>query len=109
MSSEELADFWVHAVTVKTYLSTTGAGVKRYAAPVTVTCFLSRKQRFVRAANGDQVPSSASLSADLDWAATLAVQSIVTLDGRDTTIIAETVPSGGDFITGIDRARVFLQ
>jgi hypothetical protein len=109
VSSEDLADFWIHTVSVETYQGTTGAGAKAYAAAVTVPCFLSRKLRFVRNANGEQVASQASLSADASWAATLAAQSRVTVDGRPTTIIATAVLMGGDFIEGLDRVKVYLQ
>lgn len=109
MSSSDLADFWVHTVSVQTYQGTNGAGVKTYATAQSVPCFLSRKLRFVRDANGNQITSSATVSADTVWAAMLTAQSKVTVDGRVTTVISVAESTGGALITGIDRVKVYLQ
>jgi hypothetical protein len=131
VSSDDLADFWIHQVIVQTYLGVTGRGEKKYADPVPVDGFLSRRRRYVRGASGDQVTSESSFSADVVHDATLAPESLVTFDangdpfgagtfgaddfgglgnddGVTTTIISRATSLSGALDLP-DRVKVFLQ
>jgi hypothetical protein len=109
VSSEDVAQTNA-TVSVKTYLGTTGANVKTYAAAVPVPVWLTRKQQFVRDANGNQVTSQSTVSAVIAYADTFAPQSKVTITGeRETTVISRAVSTGGDLIEGLDRVKAFLQ
>lgn len=112
MSSVDLDGFVNVTLSVRTYLGKSGNNVVLYDAPVDVPAWLTRKQTFVRDANGEQVVSSANASVqDTTLADTLAPKSEVTIPGQDapTTIITRQVSSGGSLIDGLDRVRIFLQ
>lgn len=96
MSSAELGDFWVHTVTVETYLGVNGSGVKQYAAPVQPDGFLEAKRRLVRAEDGNQVVSESTFYSDLGNAALFTPASRVTLSGRPlpTTVITVDINDG---------------
>lgn len=59
MSADELAEFWVHTVSVEMFLGA-GAYGDVYAAPVTVIGFMDGTRKLVRGANGAQVVSESS-------------------------------------------------
>lgn len=112
MSSADLAEFVNTTLSVRPYLGTSGTGVVLYGDAVPVDAWLTRKQQFVRDANGEQVVSSSSASImDTSLADTLAPKSEVTIPGQDqpTTIITRQVSTGGSLIDGLDRIRIFLQ
>jgi hypothetical protein len=88
-----------HTVSVKTR---TGSGPYGdvYAAPVTVACLVEDKTRFVRdPGTGQQVISSARLYGRLDVAALFPPGSLVTVSGRETTVISTDVNDGGGLPT----------
>lgn len=91
----ELADFWVHTVTVRTVTGTGGMGTT-YAAPAPVPCFVEEKRRLVRAPDGAQVVSEATVYAPAGTTA-LSPGSLVALpSGRTATVITSSVLDGGD-------------
>ena len=124
MSSDDLAEFRIHRVTVRTYLGKTGSGEIKYADPVTVEGWLSIRRHLVRDANAEQVLSESSLSvldgtgADV-FAPGSLVQHTATLqeDGtwadvtgaKERAVITVQESTGGNLITGIDRVKVWLQ
>lgn len=110
MSGADLAEFVNTTLSVRTYLGTSGNGTVLYAPAVDVPAWLTRKQAFVRNANGEQVTSSSSVSADPSFADTLAPKSLVTVPGQaqPATVITRQVSAGGDVIDGLDRVKVFL-
>lgn len=111
MSGDDLTGFWVDQVTVEPYLGKSGTGTILYDVPVTLTGSLSRKQTFVRDANGEQVVSSTSFSCDASHADELPPKSRVTIPGQaqPTTIISRQVSTGTAEITGLDSVKVYLQ
>ncbi|HVW81303.1 MAG TPA: hypothetical protein VHB69_10245, partial [Mycobacteriales bacterium] len=124
VSSDDLAEFRIHRVTVRTYLGKTGSGEIKYADPVTVEGWLSIKRHLVRDANAQQVLSESSFTAlDGTTAATFAPLSLVThsqskqADGtwadvtgaKERQVITVQESTGGDLITGLDRVKVWLQ
>jgi hypothetical protein len=124
MSSDDLAEFRIHRVTVRTYLGKTGSGTIAYADPVTVEGWLSVKRHLVRDANAEQVLSSSSFSVlDGTTASTFAAGSLVQhtatlqeagtwLDvagAKERAAITVQESTGGNLITGIDRVKVWLQ
>jgi len=110
MSSTDLTDWMIHTVTAEPYLGTSGSGQRLYGPQVTVPCFLTRKLQFVRNANGEQVASQATVSAEATWAGSFAPLSKVTVPGEQpTTVINQAVSTGGDFLPGLDRVKAYLQ
>lgn len=110
MTSDDLADFWLHTITVETYLGTSGGGTVLYSRPRPVKGFLSKKQRFTRNLDGEQVPSQATFSADVSLANVLVPKSRVTVPGEQpTTVISRSVPQAAGFIDAVDRVKVYLQ
>lgn len=94
--TSELVDFFVHTVRAEPY---TGAGANgaTYGTAVTVPCFLERKRRLVRAANGEQLVSESTVYADPSFAGTLIARSRVTVSGEPPTVVlALGVNTSGD-------------
>lgn len=108
--TSELGDFWVHQVTVETYLGTTGAGVKQYAAAVQADVFAERKRRLVRDGNGQQIVSESTLYGDVSLAPQFTPQTRVTLpaETKPTTVIVCAVNDSGDLDLP-DHVAVALQ
>jgi hypothetical protein len=82
-----LPGLWLqHRVTVEPYEGNTAKG-PAFAAPVTVRCWLEETNRMVRAADGNEVTSSAQFYCRLD-ALDARPESRVTLpSGRVTTVL----------------------
>jgi len=82
-----LPAFWLqHQVTVEPYEGNSGHGPV-FGAPVTVRCWLEKTTRMVRAADGNEVTSSAQFYCRLD-ALDAKPESRVTLpSGRVTTVL----------------------
>jgi hypothetical protein len=86
-----------HTVTIEPYLGA-GAYGPKYGAPAVTACFLDQQTRMVRAADGTQVSSTATVWLPLD--VTAPAQSRVTLPGgRVTTVIAALRRDGGGLPT----------
>jgi len=108
--SDELADLFAHAITVRTCLGTDGSGRKLYADPVEVPCFLSGRQRYIRGGDGQQIIASATASADIGFADALAPQSLVTApDGRTTVVMQRDTSDAAGWLGGIARVKAYLQ
>ncbi|WP_151480626.1 hypothetical protein [Streptomyces albicerus] len=83
-----------HSVTVEPYEGSSARGPV-YGEPVAVLCFLEEKNRMVRAADGNEVVSSARFFCRLD-AVTAPPESRVTLpDGRVTTVLVQARHDAG--------------
>jgi hypothetical protein len=82
MSSDDLAEFWVHRLTVQPYLGTKGSGVPIYADAVDVEGFLERKRRLVRGADGNQIISESTFYAPTTASSALLARSQVVLSAR---------------------------
>lgn len=95
MADDDLADFYVHQVTV-TPLEGTGAYGPVFGQALTVAGFLDSATHLVRSATGQEVVSQSTLYTDLDHAAAFLPGSAVTLpDGARTVVIttnARTAP-----------------
>lgn len=86
-----------HTVTVEAYQGDSAYG-PRYAAPVTVRCFVEEQTRAVRNHEGEEVISSSTFYAPL--ATVCPAESRVTLPtGRVTTVIAALRRDGGGLPT----------
>lgn len=89
MSADDLADFWVHTVTVEALTGSGGMG-DTYAAPASLICFVDDKRRLVRAASGEEIISESTLYAPAGTE--LPDQSRVTLpSGRVATVISTSI------------------
>ena len=91
----DLADFWVHTVTVRTLTGSGGMG-DTYAASTQLVGFVDDKRRLVRAPDATQVISESTYFGPVENAAALTPGSEVTLpSGRVATVItaaARTAP-----------------
>jgi hypothetical protein len=85
-----IEDFYVHTVTVATWLGT-GAMGDIYAAPVTVSGFLEGKIMTVRNATGDQVVSSSQFYCSVADGAKFTPDSKVTISSRVSHVISQNV------------------
>ncbi|MGN8049551.1 hypothetical protein ACTJKO_07640 [Curtobacterium sp. 22159] len=94
MSATDLDDFWVHTLTVQTYLGEGGNGTS-YADPVDVPCFIDGGVKVVRTATGEQLVVNAPVYAPLEHAAALVAESKVSMRGATARILAATVYDSG--------------
>ena len=91
----ELAAFWVHAVTVETFLGSGGMG-DVYAPPAPLACFVDDKRTLVRSAGGEEVISETTLFAPAG-VLFLTEDSRVTLpSGRVAYVITIAARDSGD-------------
>ncbi|MEN6426105.1 MAG: hypothetical protein ABFE13_12120 [Phycisphaerales bacterium] len=65
-----------------------GAYEPLYADPVTVRCNVDNTRRLVRNANGDEAVSESTIMAHPEDAGLFTVESMVTIDGRASTVLA---------------------
>lgn len=109
MSADELASFWVHHLSVRTYQGTNGSGDPILSDPVDVPCFISARRRYIRNTAGDQVVSESSASADPSYAATFRDASVVTFDdGTTSTVISVAVSTSGPLDLP-DRVKAYFE
>lgn len=93
--SDELADFWVHTVAVRTYRGAGALGAI-YDPPVDLLCFVDDKRRLVRSGQGAEVVSETTVIAPTGTT-NLTPESVVTLpSGREATVITVAVRDSGD-------------
>ena len=79
--------YLVHQVTVEPYTGS-GAYGPQYGAPVVRACMVDEKRKLVRAGNGDEVVSEASIYLRRAFLADFKPESKVTLpSGRSSTVI----------------------
>ncbi|SBN64454.1 hypothetical protein GA0004736_3414 [Curtobacterium sp. 9128] len=87
---DELAEFWVHTITVRTNLGEGGNGTL-WSDPVDVPCFIDGGVKVTRTASGEQLVVNAPVYAPLEHADKLTAGSQVTIRGRKSRILAATV------------------
>jgi hypothetical protein len=88
-----------HSVTVKTRTGS-GAYGDVFANPVAVLGLMDDKRTLVRDINtGQQVVSSSTFYARVDQAAVFTPGSLVSYNGRETTVITVNVNDGGGLPT----------
>lgn len=95
MSADDLDEFWVHTISVRTNLGEGGNGTI-WSDPVTVPCFIDGGVKVIRTATGEQQVVNAPVYAPLAHAATLTAGSEVTMRGTTSRILAATVYDSGD-------------
>ncbi|KJL37050.1 hypothetical protein RR49_01162 [Microbacterium ginsengisoli] len=98
--SDELADFYVHTVTVETHQGTNGYGADVLEAPHILTppdtgCFVERKRRLVRDKAGEQVVSETTVYTYRDAEPLFTVDSVVTIDGVASRVLTVAVSDSG--------------
>lgn len=95
MSADELADFYVHTVTVATFLGTNGLGADTFSPATDVLGFMELSRRLVRNAGGEQVISESTLYTDPANASAFLPNSKVTYGGSvSRVILAKAADSG---------------
>ncbi|MEU4225806.1 hypothetical protein AB0F17_16050 [Nonomuraea sp. NPDC026600] len=77
-----------------------------FGASVVVACFVDDKRRLVRAPTGEEVTSESTFYAPLNTVC--PVDSRVTVNGRETTVLASSRRDGGGLPTP-DHLEVALQ
>lgn len=82
-----IARLFTQTATVQTYTGTGTTGPK-YAAEVTVPCFVNDRRQLVRSGSGDEVVSETTLYAPLASLPTFTPQSKVTVNGRIAQVIS---------------------
>lgn len=93
--TDELADFWVHTVTVETLLAETTFG-KQYAPESDpIPGFLSDKRKLIRTAAGDSAVSESTFTANRQYAGLFTAGSIVHLPTRVATVMKTADNSSG--------------
>jgi len=96
MATSDIAEFFVHTGTVKTFQGESGYGVDQYSAPATKAGFLDGAQKLVRDANGEQVVASATWYTDPADIALYALDSLVSvLNLTDAHVIAVASMTSG--------------
>lgn len=104
----EVAFWFVHTVTVDTYLGTRN-GVAAWDTDTAVSCWVEETTDLVRDANGTEVVSSAKVFAPLADRAAFAVGSKVTLpSGRVARVLALSVFDSGSLNLGLDHIEAHL-
>lgn len=83
-------DFYVHQVTVETWLGTGAAG-DVYQVPATVSGFLEGKIRLVRDSTGQQVTAASTFYCSAADGARFTPDSKVTSGGRVSHVISQNV------------------
>lgn len=100
--SDELADFYVHTVTVETLTGTSGYGVEQFAAPVILApgtdngCFVESRRRMVRDKDGVEVISETTVYTYPAAAALFTPGSRVTINGTIAHVITVAANTSGD-------------
>lgn len=99
---DDLADFYVHTVTVETLQGTDGYGRERFAAPVVLApmnstgCFVEQKRRMVRDKDGAEVISETTIATYPAAHALFAPGSRVTVRGVESRVITAALADSGD-------------
>lgn len=81
-----IARLFTQTVSVETYLGTGTTGPK-YAAPVTVACFINDARKLVRDSTGSEVVSETTIYAPLAAHADFPVKARVTVNGRAAFVL----------------------
>ncbi|WP_181276005.1 hypothetical protein [Brevibacterium oceani] len=84
--ADELALFWVHTTSVRTYEGSGPFG-ETYADPVDVPCFIDNTRKLVRDQTGREVTSEATITGPVTKAAHFTPESLVTIDGNERTVL----------------------
>jgi hypothetical protein len=96
--TDELADLYVHTVTVETYLGTSGYGADLFAAPVILFggCLVESARRLVRDKDGNEVISETTLYTSPASLALFAPDSrVTTIDGAQSRVIRAALADSG--------------
>lgn len=99
--TDELADFYVHTVTVETLTGTDGYGREQFAAPVILTppdtgCFVEQKRRMVRDKDGVQVVSETTVYTRPEQIDLFTPGSRVTIRTAVAHVITAALNDSGD-------------
>lgn len=105
--TDDLADFWVHTVTVETYTGT-GDNGDNFADPVDVQGFMDGGTKVIRNTSGELVATAAPFYAPVTTADLFVANSRVTYLGKQSRVFAVTVHSSGDLDLP-DHVEVTLQ
>lgn len=105
-----ISRMFVNTVTVKTYLGINGgSGVAKFAdPPVDVKVWLQDGNKLVRDSEGAEVVSSASVYGPLGSADLFVPRSVVTANGRSSTVIALSRFDATGLVGGANHFRAEL-
>lgn len=107
--NNDIADFFVHTVSVQTLLGVNAVG-KVYAPAVNVTGFFDSELRLVRSHNGEEVVSSSSFYCSLADEPKFTTDSLVTSpSGVVSHVIRVNALDTAGMLEGVEHAVVFLK
>lgn len=112
---DDLAFFYVHTITVETWLGTGAAG-DVYAAPVVLSpdnpapngVLLEGKVQLVRDATGQEVTSNSTVYCDVSDGARFTPDSKVTTGGRVSRVISQNI-NDAPGLNLPDHAAIYLK
>jgi hypothetical protein len=102
-----ISDFFVHTVTVETWLGTGAAG-DVYQVPATVPGFLEGKIRLVRDSTGQQVTAASTFYCAPTDGAKFTPDSKVTSGGRVSHVISQNI-NDAPGLDLPDHAEIYLK
>lgn len=97
MSAEdELGEFYVHTVTVETFLGSGPYGDAYEPESDPIHCFIDESRRFVRSSTGEQVVSETTLTMGKEHYDRFKPESVVHVNGHESTVITRSLADSGD-------------
>ncbi len=93
-TADDLAEFWVHTVTVETLTGGGGWG-DTFAAPVQLACFVDDTRKMVRDDAGNVTVSESSIFAPAGTTALTPGSRVHLPTGRDSVVLGVTVADSG--------------
>lgn len=94
--ADELAEFYVHTVTVDTYKGSGPYGDAYDPTSEPIPCFIDESRRLVRSTNGEQIVSETTLWMDKEHYEAFKPDSIVQVNGHESTVITRSLADSGD-------------
>ncbi len=95
MSAQDMAEFYVHTVTVEMFLDTSGYGVDLFSAPVNILGFADDTRKLIRNGAGEQVVSESTVYTYPVNAPLFVADSRVTIGGNISRVIKTNTNDSG--------------
>lgn len=92
--ADELADFYVHTATVRTYQGMTGTG-RTFHTAVDVPCFARAVNKQLAGASGDVIVATTTIACDPSYVGVFPVDSEVSVNGTEGTVVQLALASSG--------------
>lgn len=106
--ADELAEWWIHEVTVKTRLGATAYGDK-FADPEPAACFLEDDTKVVTDLSGNEVVSNTTLFAALALEPLFEPGSEVVISPKRTAVVISVGRLDSGSLGNLDHIEVLLK